>query len=72
MAIEITKEEGKTVIKLDNGHAGALDKIVKDYNLLGEKEALSFILSILSEADGKAIDNGKGSFIPADKLKQKE
>lgn len=37
--------------------------------MIGEKEALDFILSILREADGKAINNGKGSFVPSDKLK---
>lgn len=70
MAIEIQKEGEKTKITLDNGHASALEKIVKDYNLLGEKEALSFILSVLSEADGKPIDNGKGKFVPSDKLRK--
>ncbi len=69
MAIEIKKEGDKTIIDLNNGHAAALEKIVKDYNLLGEKEAMDFILSIMREADGKAINNGKGSFVPSDKLK---
>lgn len=71
MSINITKEAEKTIIELNNGHLSALDKIVKDYNLAGDKEALDFILSIMSEADGKAINNGKGSFLPAEKLKNK-
>lgn len=68
--ININKETGKTEIELTNGHLAALEKIMKDYKFLGEKEALDFILSIISEADGKAINNGKGSFVPADKLKE--
>lgn len=67
--ITIKKEAGKTEVEISNGHLAALEKIVKDYGLLGEKEALDFVLSIISEADGKAINNGKGSFIPSDKLK---
>lgn len=70
MAINIIKSTDKTTIELTNGHVIALEKIVKDYNLIGEKEALDFVLSIVSEADGKAINNGNGSFIPSDKLKK--
>lgn len=69
MAINTEKKEGKTIVTLDNGHAAALEKIVHDYNLLGENEALIFILSVMSEADGKSINNGKGSFVPSEKLK---
>lgn len=69
MAISIKKETGKTEIELSNGHLAALEKVIKDYKLAGEKEALDFILSIMSEADGKAINNGKGSFLPSEKLK---
>ena len=70
MAINIKKEDSKTIIELSNGHSAVLTKIVKDYNLLGEKEALDFILSVVSEADGGALNNGKGSFVPSDKLKK--
>ena len=70
MAISILKREGKTIVELDNGHAAALEKIVRDYKVLGEKEALSFILSVMSEADGSPINNGKGSFVPSEKLKK--
>lgn len=68
--ISVETKDGKTNVVLDNGHATALQKIVKDYNLNGEKEALSFILSVMSEADGKAINNGKGSFLPSETLKK--
>jgi len=68
--INIEKKEGKTIITLDNGHAIALEKIVSDYNLKGEAEAISFILSIMSEANGNAINNGKGNFLPSEKLKK--
>lgn len=70
MAISIKEEEGKATIELSNGHLAALKKVAKDYGLIGEKEALDFALSIFSEADGHAINNGKGSFIPSDKLKK--
>lgn len=70
MAIVVKKETDKAEIELTNGHLAALEKIVKDYKLLGEREALDFIFSVMSEADGKAINNGKGSFVPADKLKK--
>lgn len=70
MAISIKKETGKVDVELSNGHLAALTKIVTDYELVGEKEALDFILSIVSEADGKAINNGKGSFLPSEKLKK--
>lgn len=67
--IDVTKKEGKTFITLDNGHASGLEKIAKDYDLKGEKEALIFMLSVISEAEGKDINNGKGSFAPSDSLK---
>lgn len=69
MAISIVKENGSAKIDLNNGHLSALEKIVKDYKLAGDKEALDFILSIVSQADGGAINNGKGSFLPSEKLK---
>ena len=68
--INVEKKDGKTIITLDNGHAGALEKIVNDYSLKGETEALSFILSVISEAEGKPINNGKGGFLPSEKLKK--
>lgn len=69
MAISITKADGGAKIDLNNGHLAALEKIVKDYGLVSEKEALDFILSVMSQADGNAINNGKGSFLPSEKLK---
>lgn len=68
--INVEKNEDKTIITLDNGHSVALEKIINDYNLKGEKEAVSFILSIISQADGKGINNGKGSFLPSEELKK--
>lgn len=70
MAIKITQTEGNITIELDNGHKQALKKIVADYGLKGENEAISFILSVMSEADGSPINNGKGSFIPSENLKK--
>ena len=71
MSINVTeKEGGKLQVDLDNGHVTALKKIVEDYKLKGESEALSFMLSIISEAEGKPIGNGKGNFVPSEKLKK--
>lgn len=72
MAIIITKKEGegKATIELNNGHLVALEKIVNDYSLIGDKEALDFILSIMAQANGKPINNGQGSFLPSEKLKR--
>jgi len=56
------------VVQFLGGRSTALEKIVRDYKLIGEKEALDFILSVVSEADGKAINNGKGSFVTSEKL----
>jgi hypothetical protein len=64
------KADGTIGINLDNGHVIALEKIVQDYQLKGLNEAISFILSVLSEAEGKPINNGKGSFLPSEKLKR--
>lgn len=68
--IRITSQKEDTItLELSNGHKEAIDKIVADYNLKGTIEAISFILSIISEADGKAINNGKGSFVPSENLR---
>lgn len=70
MSIKISTEAEKILIELDNGHKQALKKIVSDYGLKGENEAVSFILSVMSEADGNPINNGKGSFVPSENLKK--
>ena len=73
MAITTKKDnDDKISIDLDNGHIQALRKIVEDYGLSGEEEAISFMLSVISEADGKPINNGKGNFVPSDKLTKTE
>lgn len=68
--ITINHKDHKIIIELDNGHVAALKKIVADYGLKGETEAINFMLSIISDADGKPISNGKGSFLPSEKLKK--
>ncbi len=71
MSINVTDPgNGKLTVEMDNGHVLALKKIVEDYALKGESEALSFMLSIISEAEGKPISNGKGNFVPSEKLKK--
>lgn len=68
--INAQKEEGKITLTLDNGHLAALEKIVSDYNFVGEAEAITFILSVISKAGGKPINNGNGEFVPSDHLKK--
>lgn len=70
--ISVEKNGDKTTVNLTNGHTAALEKIVKDYGLKGETEAMSFMLSVFSEADGKPINNGKGIFLPSEKLKKED
>jgi len=74
MSVEIRKEKkedkDKTIIELDNGHAEALAKITKDYNLIGEKEAISFMLSVFADAEGKSVKINETSFMPSDKIKK--
>ena len=70
--IHVDKDGEKVTATLTNGHKAALEKMVNDYNLKGEEEALSFMLSVFSEADGKPINNGKGSFLPSEKLKKED
>ncbi len=72
MAINIKNEVDKIEIELDNGHKAALEKIVQDYNLKGEKEALSFMLSVISDAEGNAIRIPKGSFVPSEDIKKEK
>jgi hypothetical protein len=70
MAINVERDGDKIKAELNNGHVAALDKIVNDYKLAGEKEALDFVLSIISQADGNPINNGKGAYLPSERLKK--
>jgi hypothetical protein len=71
MSIRIDKtQEGKTIIELENGHIEALKKIIDDYNLLGEKEAISFMLSVFSQANGKKITVEGVNFVPSTIIKK--
>lgn len=70
MAIEIKKDNDKIDAEISNGHKAALEKIVEDYNLKGEQEALSFMLSIFSDANGGPIKTPKGSFLPSEDIKK--
>lgn len=71
MSIRIDKtQEGKTIIELENGHIEALKKIIDDYELLGEKEAISFMLSVFSQANGKKITIDGVNFVPSASIKR--
>lgn len=71
MSIEINKtQEGKIIIELENGHIEALKKIIDDYGLLGEKEAISFMLSVISQANGKKITVEGVNFLPSASIKK--
>ena len=69
--IKVEKRGKDIIVTLSNGHSAALEKIVADYKLRGEEEAIRFILSVVSEADGKGINNGKGDWVPSDNLVKK-
>ncbi len=71
MSVKITKKEGGIVeITLDNGHAQALEKVTSDFNLLNEEKAVGFMLSVMRDADGKAIQTVNGSFVPTKEIKK--
>lgn len=70
MAIKIERTDGKLTIELDNGHVEAVDKIVKDYSLLGEKEAFGFMLATLSQANGGRIETPSGTYVPSESIKK--
>lgn len=77
MAINIQKkkdaEENEIVqAEISNGHLQALKKIVKDYNLPSEKEALIFLLGVISQANGNPVEVGGSKYIPSDALKRGE
>lgn len=68
MAIKIKKQEDKINVEIDNGHAKALSKIVKDYNLVDEEAALGFMLSVFVEGSGKPVTANGVAFIPSDRI----
>lgn len=72
MAIKVTKKDGGIIeITLNNGHAQALEKVTNDYQIVDEEKALGFILSVMRDAEGKAIQTASGSFVPAEQIKTK-
>lgn len=62
-------KDGEMDAHIDNGHLVALKKIVSDYNLKSEKEALSFLLAIISQANGSPIEINGSKYLPSDTLK---
>jgi hypothetical protein len=71
MAISINSpEEGKLHIEMDNGHVVALKKIVNDYNLQSEKEALTFLLGLISQANGTPIEINGNKYVPPDSFRR--
>ena len=70
MSIIINKNQDKTIIEINNGHAKALEKIVNDYGLIGEEEALGFMLSVVSQANGGKIETPSGVFVPSGSIKK--
>ena len=69
MAIQVNKDVEKIVLTLDNGHKEALDKIVKDFDILNEEKAIGFMLSVLTEADGQPITIDGSKYSPSDSIK---
>lgn len=71
MSVKVIKKEGGIIeITLDNGHASALEKVTSDFNLLNEEKAIGFILSVMRDADGEAIETVNGSFVPTKEIKK--
>lgn len=70
MAIKINQQGDKLTIELDNGHATSLKKVVENYNLKGEHEAVSFMLALMATAGGKEIKIDDTSYLPNDSLKK--
>lgn len=70
MSIKITeKGGGKVDIEMDNGHVEALKKITKEYNLKSDSEAMYFMLALLSQANGNAIEINGTKYVPPDSFK---
>ena len=59
------QDDWKLIVTIDNGHVKALEKIVADYNLKGEKEAIGFILSIVVDGEGRPIEVGGTKYVPS-------
>ncbi|MEK7647428.1 MAG: hypothetical protein AAB384_00125 [Patescibacteria group bacterium] len=73
MAIELTfPKDDEMDAHIDNGHLVALRKIATDYNLKSEKEALSFLLAIISQANGLPIEINGSKYLPSDSLKKEQ
>ena len=73
MAIEIKKDpnqDDKIEVDLDNGHAETLKKIVTDYGLISEKEAIGFMLAVFGQAEGKQINIEGKVFAPSQSIKK--
>jgi len=64
------KGNGQVNIDMDNGHVQALRKITKDYNLLGDEQAMLFMLALLSQANGSPVEINGGKFVPPDSFKK--
>lgn len=71
MSISVKKENDKTVIELGNGHAEALEKIVKDYQIVDDTQAIGFMLAVFSQGEGKPISTNGKNFVPSENIKQK-
>lgn len=73
MAISINRKhsDGKDFlnIEMSNGHLETLEKIKKDYGLPSEEQAIAFILGVIAQANGSAIEVNGSKYIPSDALK---
>ena len=66
----IDSGQGKLSIEMDNGHVEALKKITKDYDLQNDEKAMLFMLALLSQANGSAVDVNGVKFVPPDSFKK--
>ncbi|HEY4508648.1 MAG TPA: hypothetical protein VJJ55_03260 [Candidatus Paceibacterota bacterium] len=65
MSVRVTrKPSGEIEITLANGHADALDKVKRDYHIIDDNKTVGFMLSVMRDADGLAVETVNGSFVP--------
>lgn len=73
MSVKVSREtNGEVKILLANGHADALDKIKQDYRIIDDDKTVGFILSVMRDAGGEAVETVNGSFIPSSSIVKPE
>jgi len=55
MSIQISHQDGKTIIELSNGHSRALKDIKEKWNIKDEEATLGFAFSVLMSGDAPEV-----------------